>query len=99
MKKNKGFTLIELLAVIVVLAIIALIATPMVMNVVRNIKKESVEISVQNIMNVAENYYLTNLKEDNIPIKIDLTDSNLEYNGVHAEKGYFKYDTAGQNVY
>ncbi len=45
MKKNKGFTLIELLAVIVVLAIIALIATPIVMNTIKNSKKGAVERS------------------------------------------------------
>ena len=39
MKNKKGFTLIELLAVIVVLAIIALIATPIVMNTIKNAKK------------------------------------------------------------
>ena len=38
--KRKGFTLIELLAVIVVLAIIALIATPIVMNTIKNARKE-----------------------------------------------------------
>ena len=43
MKNKKGFTLIELLAVIVVLAIIALIATPIVMNTIKNAKKEAAE--------------------------------------------------------
>ena len=36
-----GFTLIELLAVIVILAIIALIATPIVLNIIDDAKKES----------------------------------------------------------
>lgn len=45
MKNNKGFSLIELLAVIVVLAIIALIATPIVMNTIKNSKKGSAEQS------------------------------------------------------
>ena len=38
---KKGFTLIELLAVIVILAIIALIATPIVLNIIDDAKKES----------------------------------------------------------
>ena len=47
--KNKyGFTLIELLAVIVVLAIIALIATPIVMNTIKNAKKGSAERTADN---------------------------------------------------
>ena len=46
MKNKKGFTLIELLAVIVVLAVIALIATPIVMNTIKNVKKGAAERSV-----------------------------------------------------
>ena len=38
---KKGFTLIELLAVIIILAVIALIATPVVLNVIENSKKEA----------------------------------------------------------
>ena len=38
---NKGFTLIELLAVIVILAIIALIATPIILNIIEDTKKQS----------------------------------------------------------
>ena len=45
MKNKKGFTLIELLAVIVILAIIALIATPIVINIIEDSKKNSSAIS------------------------------------------------------
>ena len=45
--KNKGFTLIELLAVIVILAIIALIATPIILGIINNARKESQERSVE----------------------------------------------------
>ncbi len=38
---KKGFTLIELLAVIVILAIIALIATPIVINIIKDAKESS----------------------------------------------------------
>ncbi len=38
---KKGFTLIELLAVIVILAIIALIATPIILDIIGDTKKES----------------------------------------------------------
>ena len=46
MKKN-GFTLIELLAVIVILAIIALIAVPIVINIINDSKKESINRSIE----------------------------------------------------
>ena len=39
---KKGFTLIELLAVIVILAIIAVIAVPIVLNIINDIKKNSI---------------------------------------------------------
>ena len=45
--KKRGFTLIELLAVIVVLAIVALIATPIVMNIIKDAKEESNKRSVE----------------------------------------------------
>ena len=46
MRKN-GFTLIELLAVIVILAIIALIAVPIVVNIINDSKKESINRSIE----------------------------------------------------
>ena len=45
--KNNGFTLIELLAVIVILAIIALIATPVVLNIIKDTKNSSTERSAE----------------------------------------------------
>ncbi len=44
-EKNKGFTLIELLAVIVILALIALIATPIILNVINDAKKQAAKDS------------------------------------------------------
>ena len=54
MKNKKGFTLIELLAVIVVLAIIALIAKPIVMNTIKNAKKEAAERTADNYIKQVE---------------------------------------------
>ena len=54
LKNKKGFTLIELLAVIVVLAIIALIATPIVMNTIKNAKKGAAERSADNYIKQVE---------------------------------------------
>ena len=44
---KRGFTLIELLAVIVILAIIALIAVPVVVNIINDSKKESINRSIE----------------------------------------------------
>ena len=62
--KKKGFTLIELLAVIVVLAIIALIATPIVMNTIKNAKKGAAERGVDNYIKQVETAIATS-KLDN----------------------------------
>lgn len=59
MKRNtKGFTLIELLAVIVVLAVIALIATPIVLNLVKEAKEGAARESVTSYMKAVENTVL-----------------------------------------
>lgn len=51
---KKGFTLIELLAVIVILAIIALIATPIILNVIEGVKKESAASSAYGYIHALE---------------------------------------------
>ena len=57
--KKRGFTLIELLAVIVVLAIIALIATPIVLNTIKNAQKGSAERSAANYIGAVETWVAT----------------------------------------
>ena len=63
--KKKGFTLIELLAVIVILAIIAVIATPIILGIVENTRKEAFQRSVELVekatdLNVNNKIYETN---------------------------------------
>ena len=53
--KEKGFTLIELLAVIVILAIIALIATPIVLNIIKDSKNSSLERSAELYLDQVKN--------------------------------------------
>ena len=53
--RNKGFTLIELLAVIVILSIIALIATPIILNIIGDTKKEVNDRSVEMYAKAVEN--------------------------------------------
>ena len=54
--KDKGFTLIELLAVIVILAIIVLIATPIILGIINDAKKESDKRSIELYGKSIENY-------------------------------------------
>jgi len=79
MKKN-GFTLIELLAVIVILAIIALIATPIILGIINDARKESNERSAElyasSVKNAIASYQLTH---PNAPIKF--TDLDIQYDG------------------
>ena len=83
--KRKGFTLIELLAVIVVLAIIALIATPIVMNTIKNAKKGAAERSADNYIKQVETTIAEKRLENNPladgPYTID-GNGNLTGNGL-----------------
>ena len=51
---KKGFTLIELLAVIVILAIIALIATPIILGIIEDARKGSIESSANGYIDAVE---------------------------------------------
>ena len=85
MKNKKGFTLIELLAVIVVLAIIALIATPIVMNTIKNAKKGAAERTADNYIKQVETTIAEKKLENNPlangPYTID-SNGNLTGNGL-----------------
>lgn len=58
--KNKGFTLIELLAVIVILAIIAIIATPKILDVVEESRKNAAESSALGYIDAVEKQLMIN---------------------------------------
>ena len=57
MKSSGGFTLIELLAVIVILAIIALIATPIIIGLIDDARREAAANSAYGVYHAAENVY------------------------------------------
>ena len=63
-EKNKGFTLVELLAVIVILALIALIATPIILNVINDVKKQAAKDSAYGYMDAVEKYIVSSELED-----------------------------------
>lgn len=54
---KKGFTLIELLAVIIVLAIVALIATPLILDVIKDSKDSAARNSAYGVLYSAKYYY------------------------------------------
>ena len=95
---KKGFTLIELLAVIVILAIIALIAIPIVVNIINDSKKESlqrsIELYVDHVQKAITKYQMThpgfNPKECTIEDKkltCDGTEIQVEMKGQTPESG------------
>ena len=109
MKNKKGFTLIELLAVIVVLAIIALIATPIVMNTIKNAQKGAAERTADNYIKQVETTIAEKKLENNPladgPYTIDdngnltrngLTESvTIDMNGTKPSRGTVKISNGG----
>ena len=66
--RNKGFTLIELLAVIVILAIIALIATPIILGIIKDTKKEADKRNVEMYYKALENALAQQQLDGSTPI-------------------------------
>ena len=91
--KKSGFTLIELIGVLVTTAIITLIATPLVMNIIKNVKDSTRKRSIDNYGKAIElaiaDYLLDNGK---FPTKVD--DLTIEYKGdkVECEVEYINDD-------
>ena len=90
---KKGFTLIELMAVIVILSVIALITTPIVINVISNVRNELSNEQKQIIENAARMWGVKNLSVDdnNNPIKNSevinsITINNLKKDGFLEKK-------------
>ena len=62
---KKGFTLIELLAVIVILAIIALIATPIILGIIDDARKEAKQRTAELVVKGVELAYTSYLFDTN----------------------------------
>lgn len=88
---KKGFTLIELLAVIIILAVIALIATPVVLNVVDNAKKQAAVNSAYGIIDAAKYVYTESLMTDSITTSGEA--ASLKVSGDKATTGTWSLDT------
>ena len=88
MKRKNGFTLIELLAVIVILAIIALIATPIMLGIVEDAKRDAFLRSVELVVSSTD-----------IDVMSKLTDSGHTYELMEGKISDRKevYYTVGDN--
>ena len=94
--KRKGFTLIELLAVIVVLAIIALIATPIVMNTIKNAKKGAAERTADNYIKQVETAVAeAKLENKSVPNGTYDIDGNGNLTGAGLPDGKLEIDMSG----
>ena len=84
---KKAFTLIELLAVIVILAIIALIAVPIVIHIINDSKKESLQRSIELYIDHAQKaitkYQMTH--PDFNPKECTIEDKKLTCDGTEIE--------------
>ena len=96
LKNKKGFTLIELLAVIVVLAIIALIATPIVMNTIKNAKKGAAERTADNYIKQVETAVAeAKLENKSVPNGTYDIDGNGNLTGAGLPDGKLKINMSG----
>ena len=95
---KKGFTLIELLAVIVILAIIALIATPIILDIIGESKKNSDELSIEMygraIKNAIADYQVVNLGQ--IPKSIEDIKIENYYKGEKIECEITRINSYGE---
>lgn len=82
---KKGFTLIELLAVIVILAIIALIATPIVLNIISDVKESSMDSSKSIYIRAVEDSILSeNMVRNFNPARCEV----LENGNLNCDTGF-----------
>ena len=100
MKEKKGFTLIELLAVIVILAIIALIATPIIVGVINDAKKNAFTDTAYGVAEAAKLYYAGQFDNDAFTGKtFDFTGNieDLKLSGKKPSSGTLQIDKNGNS--
>ena len=95
-EKNKGFTLVELLAVIVILALIALIATPIILNVINDAKKQAAKDSAYGYMDAVEKYIVSSeLEDESIPdgiYRVEDLNKKISVKGSTPDNGIIKIE-------
>ena len=73
MRNKKGFTLIELLAVIVILSIISLIATPIVVDIIKDARESSFKQSIKTLYKAAH-LKLSKQRNPEFPFYVEYVD-------------------------
>ena len=100
MKSKNGFTLIELLAVIVILAVIALIATPIIVGVINDAKKNAFTDTAYGVAEAAKLYYAGQFDNDAFAGKtFDFTENvdELKLSGKKPSSGMLQIDKNGNS--
>ncbi len=96
MKMNKkGFTLIELLAVIVILAIIALIATPIILGVIDNARKNSARDAAYGVIDAVRLQYVETLYSGNAIVSYTGSVADVKVSGTKPTAGSWSIDDNG----
>ena len=102
MSNKKGFTLIEILGVIVVLGLIAVIVTPKIIDTIKDSKKKSYNVSVNNLVKalsgIAVDRKANLVSFDGCSYNFDTrvnTCSDLEYSGELPTSGSISVDKDG----
>ncbi len=103
MNKNKGFTLVELLAVIVILAIIALIATPIILNVINDAKKQAAKDSAHGYVDAVDKYIVSSeLEDESIPdgiYKVEDLNKKISVKGSIPDRGSIEIENGSVKSY
>ena len=101
MKKKNAFTLIELLAVIVILAIIALIATPIILGIIEDAKRDAFLRSVELVVSTTDmdigtkpydRYYTYTITDG------DISNLDIPIKNTDGMNGSIKYDKEGNTA-
>ena len=102
-EKNKGFTLVELLAVIVILALIALIATPIILNVINDAKKQAAKDSAYGYMDAVEKYIVSSELEDKSiqdgTYRVEELNKKISVKGSTPDNGTIKIENSSVKSY
>ena len=102
MKKKNAFTLIELLAVIVILAIIALIATPIILGIIEDAKRDAFLRSVELVVSTTDMDISTKTYESTYMYEItdgDISNLDIPVKNTKGMNGSVKYDKKGNTAY